>query len=132
MQRLHDWTPDECIPDFYSDPNIFKSIHEDLPDLELPAWCKNADEFIAWHRSSLESDYVSERLHQWIDLTFGYRLSGGSAIRAKNVCLHLVDNHEDLRVGGVVQLFTQPHPAKESINLYWNKRAPKLKLQVRN
>ena len=130
MQRLQSWTPDECIPDFYMDPSIFKSIHDDLPDLEVPPWCGSPEEFVSWHRASLESKHVSEKLNQWIDLTFGYKLSGGSAIRAKNVCLVTVDNHSDLRRHGVVQLFSHPHPVKSSVrsSQYWLKTAPRVEL----
>jgi WD repeat-containing protein 81 len=74
LERLYRWTPDECIPEFYTDPSIFTSMHDDLPDLELPVWAKDAAEFIKIHRSVLEGETVSQNLHHWIDLTFGHKV----------------------------------------------------------
>lgn len=46
-------------------------------EVVLPPWAKgSAREFIQKHREALESDYVSENLHHWIDLIFGYKQRG--------------------------------------------------------
>ena len=109
------WSPDEAIPEFFTDPTIFHSVHPDLTNLGLPDWVEDAEQFCAWHLSRLESEEVSRDLHSWIDLTFGYKLSGAAAVRNKNVCLSTADGHKDLRSHGVLQLFTLPHPAREEI-----------------
>ncbi|CAG2226311.1 WDR81 [Mytilus edulis] len=130
MMRMYNWSPDECIPEFYTDPLIFSSIHEDLPDLELPVWCSTPEEFIVKHMEVLESDKVSVNLHQWIDLTFGFKLSGIVAVKEKNINLQLVDDHKNITNHGVVQLFTEPHPYRITKQLANKPEPPKIAKNV--
>lgn len=39
----------------------------------LPKWAKNAQEFLRINREALEGVFVSENIHFWIDLIFGYK-----------------------------------------------------------
>ena len=116
MRKMYEWTPDECIPEFYTDPTIFSSVHDDLPDLAVPSWSVTAEEFVQHHRSILEGDYVSAHLHNWIDLTFGYKLQGDPAVKAKNIHLALVDSHTRIYSHGIVQLFNVAHPKRLTLN----------------
>lgn len=61
-----------------------------LGDVVLPPWAKqDPREFIRAHREALECDYVSQNLHHWIDLIFGYKQQGPPAVEAVNVFHHL-------------------------------------------
>ena len=51
----------------------FQSIHPEMEDLQIPQWSYNLDGFLQKHRSALESRHVSCRLHNWIDLYYGYK-----------------------------------------------------------
>ncbi|XP_057826965.2 protein SPIRRIG isoform X1 [Cryptomeria japonica] len=89
----------ELIPEFFYMPEFLENrFHLDLgvkqsgekvDNVVLPPWAKgSAREFIRKHREALESEYVSEHLHHWIDLIFGHRQRGKAAEEATNVFYH--------------------------------------------
>lgn len=68
----------ELCPEFYSSSAFLVNLkdmqavgNEALNDVELPQWAENAEHFVETMRNALESDYVSQNLHKWIDLIFG-------------------------------------------------------------
>ncbi|XP_074316777.1 protein SPIRRIG-like [Silene latifolia] len=89
----------ELIPEFFYMPEFLenrfnldlgeKQSGEKVGDVVLPPWAKGSvREFIRKHREALECDYVSENLHHWIDLIFGYKQRGKAAEDAVNVFYH--------------------------------------------
>ena len=78
------------LPDFLVNANRFdlgcKQSGVALDDVVLPPWAKgDPREFIRLHRAALESDYVSQHLHEWIDLIFGCKQQGPAAVEAVNL-----------------------------------------------
>lgn len=59
-------------------------------DVALPPWAQNSPQrFVQILRDALESDHVSENLHHWIDLIFGYKQRGDEARKSHNLFYHL-------------------------------------------
>lgn len=50
MARLVASSPDEALPEFYTDSTVFTTSHSDMADLALPPWATDAADFIARHR----------------------------------------------------------------------------------
>ncbi|KAL3142038.1 hypothetical protein ABBQ32_004670 [Trebouxia sp. C0010 RCD-2024] len=90
----------ELTPEFYHQPEFLLNSNDfelgtqqtgvELGDVVLPPWAHNSpDEFIRVQREALESDYVSEHLHEWVDLIFGFKQRGKEAQEACNVFYYL-------------------------------------------
>lgn len=82
------------LPDFLTNSNHFdfgrKQTGEAIDSVILPKWAKrNPRLFIQMHREALESEYVSENIHNWIDLVFGFKQQGEEAAKAINVFHYL-------------------------------------------
>uniref|UniRef100_A0A8C3THA8 Neutral sphingomyelinase activation associated factor n=1 Tax=Chelydra serpentina TaxID=8475 RepID=A0A8C3THA8_CHESE len=132
----------ELIPEFYENDSSFlvNSLKLDLgkrqggkmvEHVELPSWALDPDDFLQKSQNALESQYVSEHLHEWIDLVFGYKQKGSEAIAAHNVFHPLtyeggvdlnsiMDPNEKVALLTQIlefgqtpkQLFTTPHPRR--------------------
>lgn len=95
----------ELIPEFFYLPDFLRNVNqldlgvtqreERVSDVVLPRWANgDSKEFIRLHRMALESKYVSEHLHQWMDLVFGIKQLGQHAIDAMNVFIHITYEDE--------------------------------------
>ncbi|CAG8706222.1 6076_t:CDS:2, partial [Racocetra fulgida] len=128
----------ELIPEFFYLPEFLVNYNKfDLGDgtrldnVGLPKWAHSPEEFVRINREALESDYVSENLHHWIDLIFGYKQTGEEAVKACNVFYYLtyegainIDSIQDsverksieqqiYHFGQTpTQLMTKPHPPR--------------------
>ncbi|RLW13382.1 hypothetical protein DV515_00000281 [Chloebia gouldiae] len=133
----------ELIPEFYENDSSFlvNSLKLDLgkrqggkmvEDVELPPWASGPDDFLQKSQEALESPYVSEHLHEWIDIIFGYKQKGSEAVAAHNVFHPLtyeggvdlnsiMDPNEKVALLTQIlefgqtpkQLFTTPHPQRK-------------------
>ena len=129
------------LPEFLTNSNGFnfgmrQGSGGSIDNVVLPPWAKGDPKiFIAKHREALESPYVSQHLHQWIDLIFGSKQRGEAAIENSNVFHHLsyhgakdLDNiedpHERLATIGIIhnfgqtphQVFSRPHQPREHMH----------------
>lgn len=132
----------ELIPEFFFLPEFLINSNkfefgetqkgELVDDVVLPPWSGgDAIEFVRKHRQVLESKVVSENLHNWIDLVFGYKQRGQASELAMNVFIPLtyegevnIDAITDpiLKEATLAQinnfgqtparLFSKPHPRK--------------------
>ncbi|TRY83639.1 hypothetical protein DNTS_003868 [Danionella cerebrum] len=132
----------ELIPEFFYLPDFLVNSNQfdfgcmqdgtPLDDVVLPPWAKgDPQEFIRLHREALESEFVSSRLHLWIDLIFGYRQQGPAAVEALNTFhpYFYTDRHDRASMKDPVikntilgyinnfgqmpkQLFTKPHASR--------------------
>lgn len=90
----------ELIPEFFYLPDFLENKNKyhfgtlqngkDVQSVSLPTWANNDPKlFVEMNRQALESDYVSQHLHGWIDLVFGYKQRGRASVDAVNVFNHL-------------------------------------------
>ncbi|KAG8442024.1 hypothetical protein GDO86_010988 [Hymenochirus boettgeri] len=132
----------ELIPEFYGDDCGFllNTMHLDLGkrqggklvnDVDLPPWASDPKDFLKKNRQALESQYVSDNLHKWINLIFGCKQRGSEAVAAHNV-FHPVTYEGEVDLNSIEdpdqkiavltqilefgqtpkQLFTKPHPKR--------------------
>ncbi|XP_023289005.1 protein FAN isoform X2 [Orussus abietinus] len=134
----------ELIPEFYDPTNngdfLVNSFGIDfgyrhdgskIGDVQLPPWAKGPSDFVQQLRNALESECISQTLHYWIDLIFGYKQRGVEAEKADNVFFHLcyegavdLDTIRDIndRHGMEVQIMEFGQIPKQVFNLPHPKR----------
>lgn len=86
----------ELTPELFTCPEMLLNTNEfplgetqtkfSVSNVKLPPWANgSAHEFVRLNRLALESEYVSNNLHHWIDLIFGFKQRGLNSVKANNV-----------------------------------------------
>jgi hypothetical protein len=60
LEGLYHSSPDEALPQFYTDPAAFSSTHHNMRDLAVPEWAQDAVEFVSLHRYVCMYDLTSD------------------------------------------------------------------------
>ncbi|KAF5220004.1 hypothetical protein ECC02_007013 [Trypanosoma cruzi] len=137
----------ELMPEFFFDGMFLlnanhcefgeKSDGTVVNDVKLPPWAKGSTQvFISVMRYALESNFVLQNIHRWIDLIFAVRRRGKLAVESYNVfqrmtygeevlqALKKCDNPHDIDViiaevdnfgQTPIQLFQERHPAQREL-----------------
>uniref|UniRef100_A0A8C5EJZ1 Neurobeachin-like protein 2 n=1 Tax=Gouania willdenowi TaxID=441366 RepID=A0A8C5EJZ1_GOUWI len=143
----------ELIPEFFYFPEFLQNMNgfelgrlqisqEPVTDVELPRWATSKEDFVRKHRKALESEHVSNHLHDWIDLIFGYKQRGEEAVDALNVfyyCTYegavdldaIANENERKALEGIIsnfgqtpcQLLKEPHPIRMSAEVAARRQA---------
>eukprot|EP01080_Neovahlkampfia_damariscottae_P008372 gene8372-197_t len=135
----------ELIPEFFYSPEFLEMTNDvnlgttqkgkKISNIELPPWASTPEEFIRIHREALESEYVSDHLHEWIDLIFGYKQRGKESVEYLNAFhpltyegnadfTQITDSSERRSIIAQienfgqtpVQLLTKPHPKRQKLD----------------
>lgn len=86
----------EIVPQFFTVPEIFENVSsfpltpilnssQKTDNVELPNWASNPRDFTKKMLQFLEDIRVSSKINNWVDLIFGEKARGQSAIAAKNL-----------------------------------------------
>jgi len=132
----------ELIPEFFYLQNFLNNVNQfdlgtkqnnkKVEHVNLPRWSKgDYRTFIQLHIEALESDHVSQYLHTWLDLIWGYKQRGEEALAAKNLfhpltyegSVNIDDIADPIEKAATIsqitnfgqtpkQLFNRPHPKK--------------------
>ncbi|CCE63441.1 hypothetical protein TPHA_0E03510 [Tetrapisispora phaffii CBS 4417] len=135
----------ELIPEFFCLPEFLINVNKlnfgkdqkntQIDNVSLPKWANGDPTVFIWkNREALESEYVSENLHHWIDLIFGYKQKGPAAISSINVFNkvsypgavnldNIDDPNEKRAITGMIhnfgqtplQIFSEPHPKRSGL-----------------
>lgn len=146
----------ELVPEFFYLPEFLvnrntcdfglRQTGSRVDDVVLPPWARTPEEFVHLNREALESEFVSEHLHEWIDLIWGFKQNGKEAWDADNYFFYLTYEHmveqekkkpeydRNYVIASLdnygqvpIQLFKRPHqkrlPIRECFNPYIDLRA---------